>query len=206
MRWPRSRRKNRNATSSRRSNSRHRQEHQGRPPGGPIVRAARYGVSPDASPMTTLSAIVLCAVGERSGRAGRDRAARGRRTRSALASRISVPGESSGSHRTVVLRRLVSPGRGQKRNPQRRARSERAASGSTRARDLAKRAGVVAAVVGVSAQEFDGEAGAVEAVQLFDRLRRAPDTDMGMVASSRLVPLYKGKRPRSGKRRSATRP
>jgi hypothetical protein len=42
------------------------------------------------------------------------------------------------------------------------------------ARDLALDSGEVAPVFGVATQEFDGEAGTFEAIQVIDRLRRAP--------------------------------
>ena len=44
------------------------------------------------------------------------------------------------------------------------------------ARDLALDLGEVAPVIGVAAQEFDGEAGAFEAIQVIDRLRRRANT------------------------------
>jgi len=57
------------------------------------------------------------------------------------------------------------------------------------ARDLALDLGVVAPVIGVAAQEFGGEAGAFEAIQVIDRLRRAPILCRHGV-SSRLAPLF----------------
>jgi hypothetical protein len=55
------------------------------------------------------------------------------------------------------------------------------------ARDLALGLSIVAPVRGVAAQEFDGEAGAFEAIQVIDRLRRAPIL-CGHGVSSRLAP------------------
>jgi hypothetical protein len=57
------------------------------------------------------------------------------------------------------------------------------------ARNLTLYLAVVAPVSGIAAQEFDGEAGTFEAVQVIDRLRRAPILCRHGV-SSRLAPLF----------------
>ena len=72
------------------------------------------------------------------------------------------------------------------------------------ARDLALNLGVVTPVFGVAAQEFDGEAGAFEAIQVIDRLRRAPIL-CGHGVSSRLAPLF-GELQTIRKRRLCARP
>lgn len=72
------------------------------------------------------------------------------------------------------------------------------------ARDLALDLGVVTPVFGVAAQEFDGEAGAFEPIQVIDRLRRAPIL-CGHGVSSRLAPLF-GELQTIRKRRLCARP
>jgi hypothetical protein len=83
---------------------------------------------------------------------------------------IIVPGETSGRHRTIALSAGKS-GSWTKGQPPAASEPEPRGVLIDASSDLTKRAGVVAAVVGVSAQELDGEAGAVEAVQSFHRLR-----------------------------------
>jgi hypothetical protein len=72
------------------------------------------------------------------------------------------------------------------------------------AHDLALDLGVFAPIFGVAAQEFDGEAGAFEAIQVIDRLRRAPIL-CGHGVSSRLAPLL-GELQTIRKRRLCARP
>ena len=119
--------------------------------------------------------------------------------------RINVPGESSG-RQSAVVRSAGALGSWTKTQPP--------AVGETEPcgvrvyislRDMAKRVSVVAAVAGVPAQEFDGEAGAVETIQLFHRLRRPPEGyGHGGLLDWTLV--RRGEAPTIRKRRAETRP
>lgn len=102
-------------------------------------------------------------------------------------SRISVPGDSSGSQVTGAgpTGRLGSWAKTQPPSPSETDTGGFGIDGG--ARDLALCADEVAAVIMVAAQEFDGEAWAFEAVQAINRLRRAPIL-RGHGVSSRFVP------------------
>ena len=108
-----------------------------------------------------------------------------------------MPGDSSGSQMTgsSPTGRLGSWAKAQPPSPGETDAGGLGIDGG--ARDLALCAGEVAAVIGVAAQKFDGEAGALEAVQAINRLRRAPIL-VGMAFPLVLSPFKEGL-PRSGK-------
>jgi hypothetical protein len=85
--------------------------------------------------------------------------------------RISVPGDISG-RQNAGSRPAGTSGSWTKPQP---PAAGQTGTGAARvgpaARDLAERANVIAAITCVAAQELDGETGAVEAVQLFNRVR-----------------------------------
>jgi hypothetical protein len=83
---------------------------------------------------------------------------------------IIVPGETSGRHRAAALSAGKS-GSWTKGQPPTAGEPEPCGVRIDSSGDLTKRADIVSAIAGVSAQELDCEAGAVEAVQLFHRLR-----------------------------------
>ena len=187
MVWPRSRRTKRGATSSRRSTcDAERQENQGRRAARSLL--SRMWSSPDPSTITTSrpSSSVRSATIEPSWDGSRATGA----NPLGAASSISVPGDSSGSQ---VTGSEPTGMLGSWAKPQPPSPSEIRTSGlriDMIARDLALGAGEVAAVIGVAAQEFDGEAGAFETVQVVDRLRRAPIL-CGHGVSSRFAPLFR---------------
>lgn len=187
MVWPLSRRMKRDATSSRRSTDT-------TPIGRKIMgrRAARSLLSrmwssPDPSTMTTSrpSSSVRSATIEPSWDGSRATGA----NPLGAASSSSVPGDSSGSQ---VTGSEPTGMLGSWAKPQPPSSGEIRTSGlriDMIARDLALDSGEVAPVFGVATQEFDGEAGTFEAIQVIDRLRRAPIL-CGHGVSSRLAPLF----------------
>lgn len=172
MRWPLSRRAKRSATSSRSSNM----LSSGRSTAGRRVAwSSCKRIWSSSEPSTITSSRPSASA--RSTSAGpkalglKDEAAS---NPVGAGSRISVAGETSGSHKTgsSPTGDAGSWAKAQPPSPSETDAGSLGVDGS--ARNLALSADEVAAVIRVAAQKFGGKAGTFEAVQAINRLRRAP--------------------------------
>ncbi|VTZ49323.1 conserved hypothetical protein [Methylocella tundrae] len=190
MRWPLSRRAKRSATSSRSSNM----LSSGRSTAGRRVAwSSCRRIWSSSEPSTIISSRPSASA--RSTSAGPK--APGSKDEAAsnpvgAGSRISVAGETSGTHMTgsSPTGDAGSWAKAQPPSPSETDAGSLCVDGS--ARDLALGADEIAAVVGVAAQKFGGKAGTFEAVQAINRLRRAPIL-RGHGVSSRLSSLEAGR-------------